>query len=198
LGTLRFFYVQVLKQIWSTSETPYPKKVLRLPQVLSQPGGSAAYRCGTDALSSHPADDALCHRRSPRRGGTLEDRDIDSRRMVIHIQGGKGRKDRDIMPSPSLLDALREYWRRLKHKAATWLFPVDNGIPRTVPSTPRSSGGPASTLHNTPSLSPDRDSPFFASTLNPSVVWSYLSLRSRSRMVSSVPAAANTTPGRSG
>jgi integrase/recombinase XerD len=36
LGALRFFYTQVLKQTWSTAETPYPKKVLYLPQVLSQ------------------------------------------------------------------------------------------------------------------------------------------------------------------
>jgi integrase len=35
--------------------------------------------------------------------------DVDSHRMVIHIQGGKGRKDRDIMLSPKLLAALREY-----------------------------------------------------------------------------------------
>ena len=41
--------------------------------------------------------------------------------MVVHIQGGKGRKDRDVMLSPVLLEALRDYWRRLKPK--TWLFP---------------------------------------------------------------------------
>ena len=36
LAALRFFYMQVLKQSWSVAETPYPKKVLHLPQVLSQ------------------------------------------------------------------------------------------------------------------------------------------------------------------
>ena len=41
--------------------------------------------------------------------------------MVVHIQGGKGRKDWDVMLSPVLLEALREHWRGLKPK--TWLFP---------------------------------------------------------------------------
>ena len=36
LAALRFFYVHVLKRNWSIAETPYPKKVLHLPQVLSQ------------------------------------------------------------------------------------------------------------------------------------------------------------------
>src|SRR5260370_509452 len=36
LAALRFFYVQVLKRGWSVAETPYPKKVLHLPEILSQ------------------------------------------------------------------------------------------------------------------------------------------------------------------
>ncbi len=43
--------------------------------------------------------------------------------MVIHIQGGKGRQDRDVMLSPVLLDELRAHWRRLRKKSGTWLFP---------------------------------------------------------------------------
>jgi len=43
--------------------------------------------------------------------------------MVIHVQGGKGRKDRDVMLSPKLLAALREHWRGLQRKPSVWLFP---------------------------------------------------------------------------
>jgi integrase len=46
----------------------------------------------------------------------------DSRRLIIHIQGGKGRKDRDVMLSRELLEALREYCG-LRRKPTHWLFP---------------------------------------------------------------------------
>jgi site-specific recombinase XerD len=49
--------------------------------------------------------------------------DVDSQRMVIHVQSGKGRKDRDVMLSPKLLDELRKHWRRLPRKSSNWLFP---------------------------------------------------------------------------
>jgi site-specific recombinase XerD len=49
--------------------------------------------------------------------------DIDSQRMVVHIRGGKGRKDRDVMLSPKLLVALRAHWRLYHRKSSTWLFP---------------------------------------------------------------------------
>src|SRR5206468_4051860 len=49
--------------------------------------------------------------------------DIDSQRMIVHIRGGKGRKDRDVMLSPKLLTALRTHWRFYHRKSSTWLFP---------------------------------------------------------------------------
>jgi site-specific recombinase XerD len=119
LGALRFFYTQVLKQTWSTAETPYPKKVIHLPQVLSHEevtrlidaARTPVYRMLLMTLYATGACRAeVAH---------LKISDIDSQRMVVHIRGGKGGKDRDVMLSPRLLDALREYWRGLKHKPST-------------------------------------------------------------------------------
>jgi hypothetical protein len=45
--------------------------------------------------------------RTPRIASTVK-RAGDSARSVVHVQGGKGRKDRDVMLSPNLLEALRE------------------------------------------------------------------------------------------
>ena len=46
---------------------------------------------------------------------------IDSKRMVLRVEQGKGMKDRYVMLSPKLLQILREWWRveRPEH----WLFP---------------------------------------------------------------------------
>jgi integrase/recombinase XerD len=49
--------------------------------------------------------------------------DVDSKRMVIRVQGGKWRKDRDVMLSPKLLEELRKHWHRLRRKPSDWLFP---------------------------------------------------------------------------
>jgi integrase/recombinase XerD len=58
--------------------------------------------------------------------------DIDSDRMLIHVEQGKGRKDRKVMLSPGLLDLLRDYWREARPQG--WLFP---GKPKINPLSPR-------------------------------------------------------------
>jgi len=53
--------------------------------------------------------------------------DIDSKRMLIRIEEGKGRKDRNAMLSPQLLELLRLWWREGKRRSVLlphgWLFP---------------------------------------------------------------------------
>ena len=53
--------------------------------------------------------------------------DIDSTRMLIRVEQGKGRKDRNAMLSPQLLELLRLWWREGKRRGVMfphgWLFP---------------------------------------------------------------------------
>ena len=122
LAALRFFYVKTLKKTWNTAETPYPKKVFNLPIILSQ---EEVARLIDSALTPfHRLLLMVLYATGMRRAELtqLKVSDVDSKRMVIHIRG-KGRKDRDVMLSPVLLAALREYWHGLKHKSSHWLFP---------------------------------------------------------------------------
>ncbi|MGC1919788.1 MAG: tyrosine-type recombinase/integrase, partial [Acidobacteriaceae bacterium] len=123
LAALRFFYIQVLKRSWSVAETPYPKKLLHLPQVLSQ--AEVAQLIDAALTPFHRILLMTLYATGGRRAEVahLKVSDIDSQRMVIHIRGGKGRKDRDVMLSPALLEALRGYWRGLDRKPTHWLFP---------------------------------------------------------------------------
>ena len=80
--------------------------------------------------------------------------DIDSKRMVIQVQSGKGRKDRDIMLSPKLLEALREHWRSLKRKPKVWLFPGNRWHTADYPITTKVAWLACSVFRRRSSLSP--------------------------------------------
>src|SRR5262252_4050533 len=107
LCALRFFYIQTLKKRWSIADTPNPKKTHRLPTILSQEevaqlidaAPTPYYRTILMTLYATGLRNAELTR--------LKVSDIDSRRMVIHVQGGKGRQDRDVMLSPVLLEKLQ-------------------------------------------------------------------------------------------
>src|SRR5260370_5262455 len=106
LAALRFFYTKTLRRAWSVADTPYPKRNHRLPTILSQeevaqlidaacPSFHRTLLITLYATVARYAD--LTH---------LKVSDGDDKRMVIHIQGGKGRKDADAMLSPMLLEEL--------------------------------------------------------------------------------------------
>jgi site-specific recombinase XerD len=123
VGALRFFYIKTLKQNWSVEETPYPKRTLSLPVILST--AEVAQLIESADTPFHRTILITLYATGVRRTELthLTLSDIDSQRMVVHIQGGKGRKDRDVMLSPNLLDALRQHYRSLTRKPKTWLFP---------------------------------------------------------------------------
>jgi len=122
LCALRFFYIQTLKRPWSIADTPYPKKRYRLPTILSQE--EVAQLIDAAPTPFYHTILMTLYGTGVRRTELtrLKVGDIDSRRMVMHIQDGKGRQDRDVMLSPVLLEELRAHWRRLRKKSV-WLFP---------------------------------------------------------------------------
>lgn len=94
LAALRFFYIKTLKRSWSIAETPYPKWVFHLPTILSQE--EVAQLIDAARTPYHRTLLMTLYATGTRRAELthLKASDIDSQRMVIHIQGGKGRKDR--------------------------------------------------------------------------------------------------------
>jgi len=123
VGALRFFFIKTLRKPWSVEETPYPKKRLHLPVILSQ--DEVGRLIESALIPFHRTILVTLYATGVRRAelANLKVSDIDSQRMVVHIRGGKGRKDRDVMLSPHLLEELRQHYRRLGRKPAEWLFP---------------------------------------------------------------------------
>ncbi len=123
VAALRFLFVHVLKRRWTMEETPYPKRPKKLPTVLSQEEVAQLIEAAPTLL--HRVILMLLYGTGLRRAELIRLKidDIDSKRMVVHVKGGKGHKDRDVMLSPKLLEALRAYWQSLSHKPKEWLFP---------------------------------------------------------------------------
>ena len=120
VAALRFFFVRVLKRHQFREDLPYPKDRRRLPTVLSleevtrliNAAGNLQQRAMLMTLYGTGM------RRTEL--SLLKVRDVDSQRMMIRVDRGKGGAGRDIPLSPALLETLREYWRWKKPR--TYLF----------------------------------------------------------------------------
>lgn len=123
---LRFFYRTTLRRNWAIDHLPYQRRRRRLPVVLSQSEVAALF----DAYQSEKHRTIMmtiyagglriqevCH---------LQPDDIDSKRMVLHVRQGKGRRDRYVMLSERLLKTLRTYWKNATPRPGKWLFPGPN------------------------------------------------------------------------
>ncbi len=121
VSALRFFFRVTLKRYAIVEHTHFIHEPRKLPVVLSAeevvrlldaaPGLkyraalSVAYGAGLRAAEVV----------------SLKVSDIDSKRMLIRVEQGKGRKDRNVMLSPHLLDLLRSWWKAARPQG--WLFP---------------------------------------------------------------------------
>src|SRR6516225_3590457 len=89
LAALRFFYTQTIKKAWSVADTPYPKKTRHLPSILSPE--EVTHLIDSSQTQFHRMVLMTLYGTGVRRAELtrLQIPDIDSRRMVIHIRGGK-------------------------------------------------------------------------------------------------------------
>jgi len=123
VSALRFLYAVTLKRKEAVESIPYARHETRLPVVLSIEelgkffGGVENLKYRTVLMTMYGTGLRLGEALS------LRVKDIDSQRMVIRVEQGKGRKDRYVELSPTLLLELREYWKVYRPKS--WLFPAE-------------------------------------------------------------------------
>ena len=118
---LRFFYGVTLGRSAMVERIPYARKRRQLPVILS----------ADEVVQFLAAVPNLKHRTALMTAYAaglrvsevvrLRIADIDSGRMLIRVEPGKGGRDRYVMLSPQLLGMLRGYWRETR--PAHWLFP---------------------------------------------------------------------------
>jgi site-specific recombinase XerD len=118
---LRFLYRVTLGKDWAVQHIPYPKKPKRLPEVLSLDEVTRFLESITNLKYRAILMTAYAAGLRTSEVVKLRVKDIDSGRMVIRVEQGKGQKDRYIMLSPKLLTLLRLYYKVVR--PSEWLFP---------------------------------------------------------------------------
>jgi integrase/recombinase XerD len=120
VAALRFFFVRTLKRHQFREDLPYPKDHRRLPTVLSLEEVTRLIDASGNLLQRALLMTLYGTGMRRTEVSLLKVRDIDSQRMMIRVERGKGGAGRDIPLSPALLETLREYWSWKKPR--TYLF----------------------------------------------------------------------------
>jgi integrase/recombinase XerD len=120
INSLRFLFVEVCNHPFQLGEIERPKRVRKLPVVLSL-GEVRSILEGLGNLK-HRVMLMLVYSAGLRVGEVvrLKPEDIDRERKMIHVRSGEGKKDRYTLLSDVVLDVLRQYWKA--YKPRTWLF----------------------------------------------------------------------------
>src|SRR5205809_5436808 len=121
VSTLRFFFRVTLGRADILNHTQFVHEPRKLPVVLS-PEEVARFLESAPGLK-YKAAFSVAYGAGLRVSEVvaLKVSDIGSKRMMLRVEQGKGRKDRHAMLSPVLLDLLRDWWRIARPTA--WLFP---------------------------------------------------------------------------
>jgi len=127
-SALKFFYETTLKRDWNGFRIPRVKMGKKLPVVLSRQEIQAIF--SATANLKHRALLMTIYSAGLRVSEVVHLRvsDLDSQRMTIRVQQGKGQKDRYTLLAQRTLEVLRDYWR--EYRPSGWLFP---GKPATEP-----------------------------------------------------------------
>lgn len=130
-SALRFLYETTLGKGWVIDRIPYPKTTRSIPHVLSK--GDIQRIFDVTATLKQKAMLMITYSAGLRARETarLKITDIDSSRMMIRVEQGKGNKDRHTLLSQVTLETLREYWKEYRPK--NWLFPKDGNPVEHVP-----------------------------------------------------------------
>ena len=121
VAALRFFYGVTLQKDWDIKRIPYQRTGRKLPLVLSPEEVSGVLEALTNL--KHRALLMTVYAAGLRVSEVVSLRvaDIDSQRMMLRVEQGKGRNDRYVMLGQKLLYVLREYWKI--EQPRDWLFP---------------------------------------------------------------------------
>jgi integrase/recombinase XerD len=126
LTALRFLFLVTLRKPAIVLDMPFVREPRRLPVVLS-PDEVARLLDAAPGLK-YKAALSVAYGAGLRASEviSLKVSDIDSARMVIRVEQGKGRKDRYVMLSEHLLHLLRAWWKAARPQG--WLFPGQNRV----------------------------------------------------------------------
>jgi len=125
LNAARFFFIEVLRRPFVVEGLRFQRPARTLPVVMNDE--EVRRLLGAAQSLRDRALLEMAYATGMRLGEVTHVlvTDIDSQRMVIRVKQGKGRKDRYVMLSASLLETLRDYWR--SEKPRTILFPGKGG-----------------------------------------------------------------------
>jgi len=127
---LRFLYTHTLQRKIEIERIPFPRRQRTLPLILSREEVKALLEAAPKLRDRVALTVLYGSGLRVSEVTQLKPRDIDARRNVLWVRQGKGRKDRQTLLPPKLLELLRAYWRI--ERPGDWIFPSRSNRARPI------------------------------------------------------------------